>query len=90
MTDDQKQHGHYFKPTGAYEFIDVYRVLDLYEVTDPCLQHAVKKLLRAGQRGGKSQAQDVDEARHSLERWQEMRDEDALTRQPTAQDKTNG
>jgi hypothetical protein len=27
--------------------IDVYRVLKLYNVTDPCLQHAVKKLLVA-------------------------------------------
>jgi hypothetical protein len=35
--------------------VDIYRVLLMFGVTDPCLQHAVKKLLLCGLRtGGKS------------------------------------
>ena len=37
------KHGHYFKPVHNLTHIDVYRVLELFEVTDPCVQHAVKK-----------------------------------------------
>lgn len=56
--------------------LDIYRILSLYAVTDPCLQHAAKKVLCAGQRGGKDQLQDVHEAIASLERFVEMRCED--------------
>jgi hypothetical protein len=57
--------------------IDVYRVLALYDVTDPCIQHAVKKLLVAGGRGaGKDISQDIQEAIDSLERWKDMRNEE--------------
>lgn len=38
-------------PPGA-KTIDIYRVLVMFGVTDPCLQHAAKKILCAGQRGG--------------------------------------
>lgn len=58
--------------------VDVYRILSAFEVTDPCLQHAVKKLLVAGRRiGGKSEEQDVREAIWTLNRWLEMRAEEA-------------
>lgn len=58
--------------------IDVYRVLVSFNVTDPCIQHAIKKLLCSGQRnGGKTRAQDVHEAIWSLQRWEEMRAEEA-------------
>ncbi len=57
--------------------IDVYRVLRAFDVTDPCLQHAIKKLLCAGnRRGGKTQEEDVSEAIEALARWQEMQRED--------------
>jgi len=65
---------HYYKtiPLGA-KTIDVYRVLKMFNVTDPCLQHAIKKLLVAGGRGaGKDIAQDVQEAAQSLCRYFEM------------------
>lgn len=72
-----RQHGHYFKPVAGLQHVDVYRVLELFGVTDPCLQHALKKLLVAGGRGaGKDIRQDVKEAIDSLQRWQEMRAED--------------
>lgn len=74
------KHNHYFKqvPAGATH-IDVYRVLELFNVTDPCLQHAVKKLLVAGGRGaGKDVSQDIREACDTLERWFAMRQEDTV------------
>lgn len=65
---------HYFKPIPpGCTHLDVYRVLQLFEVADPALQHAVKKLLCAGARGAKDQAQDVAEAIVALQRWQQMR-----------------
>lgn len=71
------KHSHYFKPVSHLGYIDVYRVLSLFNVTDPCIQHAVKKLLVAGGRGaGKDIAQDIHEAIASLERWKAMRAED--------------
>jgi len=58
------------------KFIDVYRVLHMFEVTDPCVQHAVKKLLAAGDRGHKDVRTDIDEAIQSLHRYRDMRDEE--------------
>lgn len=75
--DGVREHNHYFKDVRRYDTVDVYRVLCLFSVTDPCLQHAIKKLLVAGARGaGKDTGQDVQEAIDSLQRWQQMREED--------------
>lgn len=71
------KHSHYKKPVAGLQFVDVYRVLALFGVTDPCIQHAVKKLLVAGGRGAKDISQDVQEAIDTLQRWQEMRAEDS-------------
>lgn len=71
----QRKHPHYFRDC-PYDQIDVYRVLYLFDVVDPCLQHAVKKLLAAGQRGLKDAHKDISEAIETLQRWQEMRDEE--------------
>lgn len=71
------KHPHYHKDVRHLQKIDVYRVLVLFNVTDPCIQHAVKKLLVAGGRGaGKDLVKDVQEAIDSLQRFQEMRVED--------------
>ena len=72
------KHSHYFKNVRHLDGIDVYRVLELFNVTDPCLQHAIKKLLCAGGRGAKDIKQDVQEAMDTLERWQDMQVEDEL------------
>lgn len=70
-------HEHYFKSVRHLEHVDVYRVLKLFNVTDPCLQHAVKKLLVAGGRGaGKDMLQDVRESYDSLKRFRSMWEED--------------
>ena len=73
---DQRKHKHYFKDVSNLEYIDIYRVLSLWEVNDPCIQHAVKKLLVAGNRGYKDVQKDIQEAIESLERWKEMQKED--------------
>jgi hypothetical protein len=74
-----RRHNHYFKDVSHLTEVDVYRVLALFSVTDPCIQHAVKKMLVAGGRGaGKDITRDVQEAIDSLQRWKEMRQEDGL------------
>lgn len=71
------KHSHYFKSVAHLDVIDVYRVLELYDVRSPHLQHAIKKLLVAGGRGaGKNIERDVQEAMDTLSRWFEMRLED--------------
>lgn len=72
-----EQYPHYFRAC-PYPAVDVYRVLRLFGVTDPCLQHVIKKLLPldAGGRGHKDAAKDVQEAIDALLRWQQMRREE--------------
>lgn len=72
-----RKHNHYFKNVAHLKTVDVYRVLDLFEVTDQALGHAVKKLLVAGGRGAKDWRKDVQEAIDTLQRRLEMADEDA-------------
>ena len=53
--------------------IDVYDVLTIFDVTNPALQHAIKKLLCPGQRtAAKDKIQDLREAILSIERAIEM------------------
>ena len=66
----------YIVDISKYNKLDIYRILKLYEVSDPCLQHAIKKLLCAGKRGVKNQTQDINEAILSLKRLLEMQGED--------------
>lgn len=71
------RHDHYFKDVSHLCTIDVYRVLELFGVTDPAIAHAIKKLLMPGDRGaGKDEEQDIREAIDSLTRALVMRDED--------------
>jgi len=69
-----RRHSHYFKDVSQINEIDVYRVCDLFGVDDPsgATQHAVKKLLCAGQRGAKDRAKDYQEAIDTLTRRVEM------------------
>ena len=80
MSDIEKlaeEHQHYYKDVSYLNTVDVYRVLKLFNVTDPCIQHAVKKLLVAGGRGaGKSIERDLREARDSINRALQMIAED--------------
>ena len=54
-----RKHRHYFKDVSNIAEIDVYAVLKLFEVTDPCLQHIVKKAFCAGKRGHKDMMEDL-------------------------------
>ena len=72
-----REHSHYFKDVSHLTEVDVYRVLDLFCVTDQAIGHALKKLLVIGQRGVKDFDKDLKEAIDSLKRKQAMLMEDA-------------
>lgn len=69
------KHNHYHKPC-PFDSVDVYRVLKMFEVTDPCLQHIVKKALCAGKRGAKDFTQDMTEIRDTAQRAVDMQTEE--------------
>lgn len=73
---EPRKHSHYFKDVRHLDEVDVYRILELYNVTDQAIGHAIKKLLVAGGRGAKDQDRDVKEAIDTLVRRQDMRIED--------------
>jgi hypothetical protein len=52
--------------------IDVYDVLQAFEVTNPALQHLIKKALCAGLRGHKDRQQDLNEILESARRAIEL------------------
>lgn len=60
----------YFKPVvGAVDGqIDVYAVIATYDVKCPGRQHAIKKLLLAGDRGKGNTKQDLEEAIDAIKR----------------------
>lgn len=72
---NDKKHPHYHKPTNGAETVDVYWVLNAWEVDCHATGHAIKKLLNAGQRGAKSKEQDLQEAIDSIARAIELLDE---------------
>lgn len=72
---NQPKHKHYFKDISKLDKLDVYRIIDLYEITDPCIQHALKKILVAGGRGHKDITTDIQNVIDTLERWKEMQNE---------------
>lgn len=71
-----KKYPQYFKSVKRLKYIDVYRVLALFEVTDNEIGHAIKKLMAPGKRGSKDKIMDIKEAIDSLERHLEMIKED--------------
>ena len=75
------EYKHYQKNVEHLKWVDVYRVLDLFGVSNPCLQHAIKKLLCKGTRGVKDELKDVQEAIASLLRYLEMQTEDDEAKQ---------
>ena len=67
-----RQHNHYFKDVSGLSEIDVYMVLKLFNVTDPCLQHIAKKMLSAGQRGHKVFKKDLQDILDTAKRAVEI------------------
>jgi len=66
----------YFKDVSKLKSVDVYRVLNLFDVRSHAVGHAIKKLLCAGLRGAKDYEQDLREAKASIERELAMMDEE--------------
>lgn len=58
------------------KWTDVYDVLWAFNVTNPAIAHAIKKLLKPGQRGYKDEMTDLEEAAHSIFRAMELIDND--------------
>lgn len=58
---------------GSTMTVDVYDVLRAFDIRDPALQHALKKLLCMGLRGHKDAGTDLTEAIESLEKLREYR-----------------
>lgn len=67
---------HYYRDVSHLEKIDIYRFCELFNVTGP-LEHALKKITCAGQRGAKDQIKDLKEAISSINRKLEMLEEDS-------------
>lgn len=67
---------HYHKDVSKFNSVDVYRVIDLFGVTEHTIGHAIKKLLCAGVRGAKDREKDVREAVDTLNRHLQMKAED--------------
>lgn len=53
-------------------FVDVYEVLMAWNVTNPALQHLIKKALQAGERWHKSREQDLQDIIYSAIRAKEL------------------
>lgn len=66
----------YFKDVSKLKSVDIYRVLNLFDVRSHAVGHAIKKLLCAGKRGAKDYRQDLLEAKASIDRELEMMDEE--------------
>ena len=69
-------HSHYYVNVENYDEIDFYRIAVLYKITDPCVQHILKKALAPGGRGVKSLAHDMENIRDTAIRWLELNEED--------------
>ena len=66
----------YFKDVSKLKSVDIYRVLNLFDVRSHAVGHAIKKLLCAGKRGAKDYRQDLLEAKASIDRELAMMDEE--------------
>lgn len=73
MSQNKEKYDKYFKSVEALNEIDVYMTLRLFDVKSQAVGHAIKKLLIPGCRtGGKSYADDIREARDTLNRELEL------------------
>lgn len=66
------QRSKYHREIKPGVWIDVYDVLQAFDVRSSALQHVIKKALAAGQRGHKDRATDLDEIVQSAVRAKEL------------------
>ena len=75
IEQDKLDTGSKYRKVIRGSYIDVYDILLAYEVTNPAIQHAVKKLLVAGKRGYKDTKKDLAEANWSITRAMELNED---------------
>ena len=63
--------------------VDVYDVIEAFDVRSPARQHALKKLLCAGLRGKGDESQDITEAIDALRRDLQLIEANRITEMPT-------
>lgn len=66
------KHTKYSREIAPDVWVDVYDVLEAFNVTCPALQHLVKKALAPGQRGHKTALEDIKEVLASAKRALEL------------------
>lgn len=72
-SDGNKYHREIFDIAGKESItVDVYSVLAAFEVTNPALQHLIKKALCAGLRGHKNELTDMNDIIESAYRAKDM------------------
>lgn len=71
-----EEHSHYKRSVAGLDFIDPYRIIDLYGITHPGMQHILKKVLIPGGRGHKDFRRDLQDVFDTAQRSLEMLDED--------------
>lgn len=82
LTNETKNHNHYFIDVRGLDYIDPYMIAYLYNIDDPsgATQHALKKLLVPGKRGHKDVDTDlnnvVDTSNRLLEIKQQLAERD--------------
>lgn len=69
----------YNKEIKPGTIVDVYDVLDAWKVTNPALQHMIKKALQLGKRGHKDIIEDCDDIIACALRAKELEESDTET-----------
>lgn len=70
--DGMPAHSKYHREIKPGVFIDVYDVLQAWAVTNPALQHLIKKALQPGERGHKDLETDMNDIIASAKRAKEL------------------
>lgn len=71
----EKSKNKYMREIKPGVWVDVYDVINAWEVTDGGFQHALKKILACGQRGHKSEEEDRVDIIASINRSNEIYEE---------------
>lgn len=66
------RHNKYHREIMAGCWVDVYDVIKAWGVTNPALQHLIKKALQTGERGHKDRAEDLKDILDSAKRAIEL------------------
>jgi len=73
--NEQPIRNKYMREVKPGVWVDVYDILRAWEVTDPCLQHLLKKALQPGKRHHKDLKEDLEDILTSAKRAVELHEE---------------